>query len=334
MEVCGTHTMAIAKYGLRQLIPENIELISGPGCPVCVTPVEDIDNIISIIQKYGVVLFTFGDLMRVPGTNSSLMLEKSRGKNIKVCYSPADALIYARKNSKENILLAAIGFETTAPLTAILIKEAYDKNISNFFIFSTHKTVPPALNTLLMDKNIEIGGFLLPGHVSSVIGTKMYENIVSKFGIPSVVSGFEPEHILKSIYLILKQIKLCKPEVKIQYSSVVKPDGNPVALNYINEVFEAADTKWRGLGVIPKSGLELKKLFSSFDAKKVFPVDKIISKEPKGCDCGKILKGIKKPTDCKQFLKKCTPDKPLGACMVSSEGTCAAYFKYLKKINN
>ncbi|MBN1299014.1 MAG: hydrogenase formation protein HypD, partial [Actinobacteria bacterium] len=321
MEVCGTHTMSIAKNGLRQLLPENIDLISGPGCPVCVTPISEIDRIIEIIKNYDVSVFTFGDLMRVPGTYSTLQIEKSKGAEIKVCYSPSDVIDYALDNNSKKIIFIAIGFETTVPLTAVLIKKAFAKSIDNFFIYSTHKTVPAALDALLNDRDINIGGFLLPGHVSAIIGSKYYKDIPLKHRIPCAIAGFEPENILMSIISILKQIKKCDFKVDIIYKSVVKPEGNPVAQKYIYEVFEPADSEWRGLGNIAGSGLVLKDHYRSFDAKSAFPVGNIISSEPEGCDCGNVLKGIKKPSECMYFAKACTPGNPIGACMVSSEGT-------------
>jgi len=334
MEVCGTHTMAIARYGIEQLLPENISLISGPGCPVCVTPIKEIDIIIEMIRKHEITVFTFGDLMRVPGTYSSLYTERSRGKKIKICYSPSDALDYAESNPAIKVVFIAIGFETTAPLTAILVKRTHNKGIKNFFIFSVHKTVPNSLEALLSDKQINIGGFLLPGHVSAIIGSKPYSIIPKKYKLPCVIGGFEPLQILLSIYNILNQIKNGVPSVEIQYRSVVKPEGNPVAVKNIYDVFEPVDSGWRGLGTIPSSGLSLKGPYKKFDAKMKFPVGKIISREPPGCICGDVLKGIKKPVECKNFAKTCNPSSPLGACMVSSEGACAAFFKYYRNSYN
>lgn len=332
MEVCGTHTMAIAKHGIRQLIPGSIDLISGPGCPVCVTPIKEIDKIIEIIKKYDATVFTFGDMMRVPGTNSSLLAEKARGKKIKICYSPTDALDYAENNPDKKIIFLAIGFETTIPLTAVTVKRAFEKKLNNFFVYSTHKTLPQALNALLSDSCINIGGFLMPGHVSAITGSSMYEGIPQKYGIACVISGFEPKNILLSIRAILRQIAGNDFRVEIMYKSVVRPEGNPLAFSLISDVFEPADSEWRGLGTISGSGLELKKKFAGFDAKKIFPVANTVSREPSGCRCGDVIKGIIKPFECKKFGKSCTPENPVGACMVSTEGTCAAYFKYMAGI--
>ncbi len=329
MEVCGTHTMAIAKYGISQLLPKNINLISGPGCPVCVTSINDIDKIIEITNKYNVTIFTFGDMMKVPGSNSSFSQQKSIGKKIIICYSPLDAFEYAKNNPRENVIFIAIGFETTAPLTAVLLNKIYNENIKNLFIYSTHKIIPPALEALLNDENINIKAFLLPGHVSAIIGLNPYKFIAKKYNIPAVISGFEPESILKSILMILKSYVNNNPDILIEYNSIVKIEGNPTAQQKINQVFEITDSDWRGIGKIPKSGLDLKKEFSNFDAKVIFKIDPIISKEPPGCECGNILKGIKSPLNCKYFGKLCNPSNPIGPCMVSSEGACAAYFKYL-----
>jgi hydrogenase expression/formation protein HypD len=328
MEVCGTHTMEIAKNGLTQILPEKINLISGPGCPVCVTPASDIDWILEIINSYDLITFTFGDMLRVPGTKSSLDIEKSKGKKIKICYSPLDSLKYAESHPSELVLFIAIGFETTIPLTAVIAKRAHEKKIQNFFIFNTHKIIPPALEALLNDKDIKINGLILPGHVSAIIGSKPYEFIPEKYNVPCVISGFESFDILLSIRDILWQLKSKLPKVEIEYKRVVKETGNPVAVNEIYNVFEIDDSFWRGIGKIPCSGLKLKEKYINLDAKTNFPIKKITSIEPPGCDCGLVLKGVKKPYDCKLFLKVCNPDNPIGPCMVSSEGTCAAYFRY------
>lgn len=330
MEVCGTHTMAISRYGLRQLIPENINLISGPGCPVCVTPISDIDWIIGIARQYDVSIFTFGDLFRVPGTESSLYNEKSKGKDINICYSPADALDFARNNPGKKVIFIAIGFETTIPLTSVIIKRAYQEKINNFYIYNTHKLVPEALELLLLDKEVEIDAFLCPGHVSAIIGSKPYNFIAEDYHIPCVISGFEPMDILESIATIIRQINKGISEVEIQYRRVVREEGNPAALKSIYEVFDKSDSVWRGLGNIPGSGLKLKKKFLKFDAKTYFTVKRFKSREPAGCQCGDVLKGIKKPTECRLFSKICKPENPIGPCMVSSEGSCAAYYKYEK----
>ncbi len=328
MEVCGTHTMAIARNGLRQKFGPNINLISGPGCPVCVTSAHDIDWIMEIVKNHNLKVFTFGDMVRVPGTSSSLAEQKSLGKDINVCYSPQDALSYAAHSPSEDVLFIAIGFETTAPLTAVILREAFRKNIKNFSVFSVHKVVPPALDLLLEDSQVNIDGLLCPGHVSAVIGLKPYGFIPIKYGIPCVIGGFEPTDIMVSVSMILKQVKLGKPSVQNQYRRVVREEGNPVALENIEEVFEVEDSDWRGMGILPGSGLKLREKYDYFDARLRFKVKEVNSKENPACDCGNILKGLKKPYQCKLFSKTCTPQKPIGPCMVSSEGSCAAYYRY------
>ena len=330
MEVCGTHTMEIARNGLKQLLPLKINLISGPGCPVCVTPINEIDNIIEILKDYDITVFGFGDMIKVPGSNSSLAHEKSIGRNVVICYSPLYALEFAENNPDKNVIFIAIGFETTAPLSSVIVKRASDKKLRNFFIYCTHKIIPPALEVLLKDKEVRIDGLLLPGHVSAIIGSKPYSFIAEDYKIPGVISGFDPEGILQAIKMILIQLQQKKSKIEIEYKSVVKEEGNTVAVNQIHEVFQIQDSMWRGLGNIPKSGLKLKPDFSEFDAKLKFPTKKLNSREPKGCECGNVLKGIKKPDECKLFAKSCTPDNPIGPCMVSSEGTCAAYYKFYR----
>jgi len=333
MEVCGTHTMSIAKNSLQQLLPEKINLVSGPGCPVCVTPTSDIDIIIEIIKKYDITTFTFGDMMRVPGTLSSLMIEKSKGKDIRVCYNPLDALSFAEDNKNKNVLLIAIGFETTTPITAVILKKAFEKNIDNLYIYATHKIIPPAIDALLSDPLIEIDAFMLPGHVSVIIGTEPFKFISTKYKKACSVAGFDPYNILLSIKNILLQIKNDDFFIDIAYKGIVKKEGNIFAVKLINEVFEVCSTQWRGLGILPDSGLCLKEDYRRFDSKTKFPVGKIISKEIKGCECASILKGLKNPLECRMFSSVCTPDNPLGPCMVSSEGSCSAYFRY-KRFND
>jgi hydrogenase expression/formation protein HypD len=269
-------------------------------------------------------------MIKVPGSSSSLAHEKSIGKDVVICYSPLYALEFAENNPDKNVIFIAIGFETTAPLSSVIVKRASDKKLRNFFIYCTHKIIPPALEVLLKDKDVRIDGLLLPGHVSAIIGSKPYSFIAEDYRIPGVISGFDPAGILQAIKMILIQIAQKKPKIEIEYKSVVKEEGNTVAINQIHEVFEVEDSMWRGLGSIPKSGLKLKPDFSEFDAKLKFPTKKLNSREPKGCECGNVLKGIKKPDECKLFAKSCTPDNPIGACMVSSEGTCAAYYKFYR----
>lgn len=331
MEVCGTHTMSISRHGIRQVIPEKTSLISGPGCPVCVTSANDIDIMLEIIDSYDVTVFTFGDMLRVPGTRSSLYAKKSEGRDINICYSPADALDFAVKNPDRKVIFIAIGFETTIPLTSVILKRAYQMKTGNFYIYNTHKLIPEALEALISDKQVKIDAFLCPGHVSAIIGSRPYDFIAKNYNIPCVISGFEAHDILESIIMIFDQIKKDEPDVEIQYSRVVREEGNPEAVKSIYEVFKKVDSCWRGLGIIKGSGLRLKKKFLKFDAKINFPVKKVISRELPGCECGEILKGLKKPYECRLFSKVCKPENPIGPCMVSSEGSCAAYYKYEKE---
>jgi hydrogenase expression/formation protein HypD len=331
MEVCGTHTMAISRSGMRQLLPERINLISGPGCPVCVTSNRDIDHIIGIIRQYPVTLFTFGDMMRVPGADSSLQEEKSKGRDVRICYSPMDAFDFAVNNPDREVVFNAIGFETTAPLTAIIAKKAISENIGNFYIYNIHKLVPPALELLLNDEDIKIDAFLCPGHVSAIIGSIPYNFIAEKYSIPCVISGFEPLDIMESLYMLLVQLYKKRPSVEIQYDRVVKPGGNPAAIAAIDEVFKPVDSEWRGIGTLPLTGLGFRREYSVLDAYSKFEVDIPEHKKPSACRCGEVLKGMIKPFDCKLFGSACTPENPIGPCMVSSEGSCAAYYKYEKR---
>lgn len=331
MEVCGTHTVSIFRHGIRSLIPSNIKLLSGPGCPVCVTPVEDIDRMIYIAKQPDVILTTFGDMMRVPGTESSLYKAKAEGAIIRMVYSPLDALNIAKDNKDKKVVFFAVGFETTSPLIAATISEADKKNIENFYIYSVHKLVPPALEALVNTEELKLDGFILPGHVSTIIGSRAYEFIPSKYKKACVITGFDADDILHGIAMLLKQIVENDPKVEIQYRDAVKPEGNPKAVEFINRYFEPVDSNWRGIGIIPKSGLKLKKEYSSRDAEKIFEIPPLQSKEPKGCQCGLVLRGVKTPPQCPLFAKLCTPENPVGACMVSSEGSCAVYYKYARQ---
>ena len=328
MEVCGTHTMVIFKQGLKGMLPKNVNLLSGPGCPVCVTSQEDIDKAIELAKDKKVIITTFGDMVRVPGTNSSLEKEKGNGANVRIIYSPSETLRIAKENPAKKVVFLAIGFETTSPLIAASLLDAQKEKIDNFFIFSSHKLIPPAMETLLESKEVRIDGFICPGHVSVTIGSNAYKFIAQKYNVPCVIGGFEPLDVLQSIYMLLKQIKEKRTEVEIQYFRAVHPEGNRIAQELIAEVFEVTDVRWRGLGIIPKSGLRLKKEFSDYDAEREFRPKIKKSKENPDCACGEVLRGIKKPTQCKLYRRICTPEEPYGPCMVSSEGTCAAYYKY------
>ncbi len=328
MEVCGTHTMVIFKQGLKGMLPKNVNLLSGPGCPVCVTSQEDIDKTIELAKDENVIIATFGDMVRVPGTNSSLEKERGNGADVRIIYSPSEALRIARENPARRVVFLAIGFETTSPLIAASLLDVQKEKIDNFYIFSSHKLIPPAMEALLESKEVRIDGFICPGHVSVTIGSNAYKFIAQKYNVPCVIGGFEPLDVLQSIYMLLKQIKEKRTEVEIEYFRAVHPQGNRIAQELIDEVFEVSDVMWRGLGTIPKSGLRLKRKFSDFDAEKEFPTKTRKSKENPDCACGEVLRGVKKPTQCKLYRKICTPEEPYGPCMVSSEGTCAAYYKY------
>ncbi len=328
MEVCGTHTMVIFKQGLKGMLPKNVNLLSGPGCPVCVTSQEDIDKAIELAKDRNVIIATFGDMVRVPGTNSSLEKERGNGAEVRIIYSPSEALRIARENPAKKVVFLAIGFETTSPLIAASLLDVQEEKIDNFYIFSSHKLIPPAMEALLESKEVRIDGFICPGHVSVTIGSNAYKFIAQKYNVPCVIGGFEPLDVLQSIYMLLKQIKEKRTEVEIEYFRAVHPQGNRIAQELIDEVFEVSDVMWRGLGAIPKSGLKLKRKFSDFDAEKEFQPKTRKSKENPDCACGEVLRGVKKPTQCKLYRKICTPEEPYGPCMVSSEGTCAAYYKY------
>lgn len=324
MEVCGTHTVAISSSGLRDIIPKNIKLLSGPGCPVCVTPAGIIDAAIDITKHHNVIFTTFGDMMKVPGSGSSIGKEKAKGADVRVVYSPSDCLKIAGENPDKEIVFMGVGFETTSPLIASVILKAGREQLANFSVISAFKLIPPALKALVSSKKVKIDGFILPGHVSAIIGSRPYRFLK----VPSVISGFDAEDILQSIVMLVKQIVSGKPGVQIQYKTAVRENGNPDALMRLDEVFDCADSQWRGIGPIASSGLEIKKKFEKFDALKKFNIKPKNIKEPKGCLCALILQGIKQPPDCRLFAKKCRPDNPVGPCMVSSEGACSARYKY------
>ncbi|MCM8800872.1 MAG: hydrogenase formation protein HypD [Candidatus Omnitrophica bacterium] len=328
MEVCGTHTVAIFKSGIRNLFPKNINLISGPGCPVCVTSQSDIDQMISLVRNKNVIIATFGDMVKVPGTTSSLEKEHAKGSNIRIVYSASDALEIAKLKKDKKIIFLAVGFETTSPSVASVIEDAKKEKIDNFSIYCNHKLIPPAMKAILEAKELNLNGFICPGHVSTIIGSRAYEFIARDYRIPCVISGFEPTDILESILMLLRQISQKKAEVQIQYRRAVKPEGNKLAQRILKRVFEIDDADWRGLGIIKKSGYRLNKKYQEFDAKYKFKIKEKKSEEAKGCLCGQVLRGTRNPNQCKLFGKKCTPENPYGPCMVSSEGTCSAWYKY------
>lgn len=328
MEVCGTHTVAIFRHGIRSLLPEGLGLLSGPGCPVCVTPIRDIDRSIAFSTRDGVVLTTFGDMMRVPGSARSLAEAKAEGAAVRVVYSPLECLDIASEMSTKSVVFLSAGFETTVPSIAATLYEAERRAVRNFFVYSVHKVVPPALDLLLQSEDVRIDGFILPGHVSTIIGKGPYEFIAKNHAVPCVITGFGAEDILSGIAMLLRQIYEERASVEIQYAGAVRSEGNKKAIDFMNEYFEPADSYWRGIGLIPGSGLVLRDRWHHRNAEVVIPIDVADVAEPKGCLCGLVLRGIKSPPECPLFGKRCTPEHPVGACMVSTEGSCAAYFKY------
>ena len=330
MEVCGTHTMSIFRFGLRDILPASIRLISGPGCPVCVTPNSFLDKAIALANMKGVVVATFGDMMRVPGSRSSLSEEKAKLADIRVVYSSTDALEIARKNPRKEVVFLGVGFETTVPTVASSIIAAKKEGIANYSVLSAHKTMPEVLAALVKAKDLKVDGFILPGHVSVVIGSKPYEFLSLKFGKRCAVAGFEPLDILEAILMIITQKT---PKVDVEYARLISRCGNVAAQKGIEKVFAKADSEWRGIGSVKNSGLKIRKAFADFDAEKKFDIKIKPAKENSSCACGDVLKGVKTPLECRLFGRMCTPEHPVGACMVSSEGTCAAYYKYRVKGN-
>ena len=327
MEVCGTHTVSIFRYGIRGLLPDHIKLISGPGCPVCVTPNSDIDFAIALCRQEDVILTTFGDMMKVPGSTSSLQVEKAEGRDIRIIYSSLEALRIAKENPEKKVVFFAIGFETTSPTIAVAILHARQEGIQNLFFLNSQKRIPPALYALLQSRQVKINGLILPGHVSAILGTGPYQFISEEFSIPAVITGFEPLDILQGIWMLVKQIEENRPSVEIQYKRIVKKEGNPLAMEKIETVFKKADGNWRGIGRIPESGYRFREPFQAMDARR-FEVVVEPPKEHPECLCGEVLQGIKTPLECRLFKKACHPENPIGPCMVSIEGTCHTYFKY------
>lgn len=328
MEVCGTHTMSIARFGIRRLLPENVELISGPGCPVCVTPNSYLDHAIALGRLPNVILTTFGDMMRVPGSSSSLEKEKAEGRDIRVVYSTLDALQIAERNPDRQVIFLGVGFETTVPTIAAAILMARQKSYKNFSILTAHKTMPGPMEILASGDEVELNGFICPAHVTAIIGANAYKFLPEKYGKACVVTGFEPVDILQGIFLLLKQVKEKNPRVENQYSRVATWEGNLEALAIIDRVFQPADAEWRGIGHIPGSGLTIRPEYRTYNAGERFSVQVEPTRENPGCICGEVMKGVRRPFECKLFGKVCTPENPVGSCMVSSEGTCAASYKY------
>lgn len=328
MEVCGTHTVSIARAGLRSLLPDRVSLTSGPGCPVCVTANKDIDTAIALSRIDDVIVTTFGDMMKVPGSTTSLSKEKGAGADIRIVYSPLDALTLARETPDKHVAFVGVGFETTTPLLAAAIKRAAREGLDNFSVLAINKMVPPALRALVNDPEVKIDALLLPGHVSTVIGLEPYRFLADEFNIPGVIAGFEPIDILQGIAMLLKQRRDGRAEIEIGYSRGVMRDGNVVAQQATEEVFESGDADWRGLGTIPGSGKRIREEFARYDAIKRLHVVPEPTRELKGCRCGDVLRGVILPSGCKLFGRACVPEHAIGPCMVSSEGSCAAYHRY------
>jgi len=330
MEVCGSHTMAVFRYGIRSVLPDTITLLSGPGCPVCVTAQKDIDTYVMLARRPDVILTTFGDLMKVPGSGSGAGLagEKAKGADVRMVYSIFDALTIAKETPDKEVVFCAVGFETTIPTIAGAVLTAKAQGIDNFSIYSANKLTPPALAALMETDGVEIDGFILPGHVSVITGLDAFAPIFEKYRIPSVVTGFEPVDILKSVLRLVEQNESKVPRLVNAYPRAVADAGNPKARAIMDQVFEKADALWRGIGNIPDSGMVLRKSFYKFDAAKKFELSVPDTREPAGCDCGRILMGLKRPDQCRLYKKACTPMHPVGPCMVSSEGACAAFYKY------
>ncbi|HEX2031419.1 MAG TPA: hydrogenase formation protein HypD [Actinomycetota bacterium] len=329
MEVCGGHTHTIYKHGLEDYLPENVTLIHGPGCPVCVIPMGRVDDAIFIAEQPDVIMTSFGDMMRVPGGHGSFFDSKAQGADIRMVYSPLDAVKVARQNPDRKVVFMAIGFETTAPSTAVTLLRAAAEGIRNFSVFCNHVTIIPAIKAILDSPDMRLDGFIGPGHVSTVIGCRPYEFIARDYDKPLVVAGFEPLDILQSIWMILKQLDEGRAEVENQYTRVVPWDGNRRALEAINETMELRPYfEWRGLGFISHSALKVRETFAAHDAEVLFDVPGVRVADPKACQCGEVLKGVIKPWECKVFGTACTPETPIGTCMVSSEGACAAYYNF------
>jgi hydrogenase expression/formation protein HypD len=328
MEFCGGHTVSIFRYGLRQLLPKTVELVSGPGCPVCVTATSELDRAIALAELPDVMVTTFGDMFRVPASHGSLQEAKARGADVRMVYSTLDALDLARKHPDKKVIFLGIGFETTAPTIAASLLTAQEEGVTNFYVESMHKVCPPILRAILAAGEIHLQGLICPGHVSAIIGSNAWAPTASEFALPCVVAGFEPVDILQAVLALVEQVEQGIAVSDIAYSRGVTPEGNPHAQRILAEVFERSPGNWRGVGVVPGSGLAIRESFAAHDAKKVFRVELEPSVEPAGCICGAVLRGANTPFDCNLFGKLCTPASPVGPCMVSSEGSCSAYYRY------
>jgi hydrogenase expression/formation protein HypD len=332
MEICGGQTHTIMRYGIDELLPEGVELVHGPGCPVCVTPLETIDKAIALASRPDVTLVSYGDMLRVPGSRSDLFRAKANGADVRMVYSPAEAVKIASRLPDRKVVFLAIGFETTAPANAMAAWMAKRQDLPNFSMLVSHVLVPPAIHTLLASPQNRVQGFIAPGHVCTVMGCEEYEVLASEFRVPIVVGGFEPVDLLQAILMLVKQLEAGEARVENQYVRSVSYQGNLFAQQVMREVFEVADQKWRGIGLIPNSGLQLRREYGAYDANRLFDLDLITADEPAECISALVLQGLKKPPDCSAFGKRCTPENPLGALMVSSEGACAAYYQYRRHV--
>lgn len=330
MEVCGSHTMALAETGVKVALKDHVQLISGPGCPVCVTDQKSIDAMIKLADGDNRIICTFGDMIRVPGTEISLMEAKTMGKDIRVVYSPPDAVKIAEENPDKEVIFLGIGFETTIPVLAVALKAAVDREVHNFSMWMTTKLVEPILRELLESKEVLLDGFLLPGHVSIILGKNQYQYLVDEYHIPGVISGFEPVELLGGIYKLIRQLLDDRVRIENDHPSVVTDEGNPYAKSLMNHYFEPVDEAWRGIGIIKKSGMDIRKEYAYFNAKNRFNITVSEPRKTK-CRCGEIIRGIIPPTECPLFAKACTPVNPIGPCMVSAEGTCAAHYQYMRE---
>lgn len=332
MEFCGGHTATIFRYGIRQVMPDSIEMVSGPGCPVCVTASADLDKAIALARIPDIILTTFGDMLKVPGSYSSLEEARADGADVRMVYSTMDALRIAVDNPDRAVVFLGIGFETTAPTIAASVLQAEEMSLRNYHVLSLHKLSPPVIRAILDSGEVKLHGLICPGHVSAIIGSQSWEFIARDYGIPCVVSGFEPLDILQSVEMLVEQIENGKSGVEIAYRRGVRPEGNKQALKIMEQVFEPCAARWRGIGEVPGSGLKLREKYRRFDAELAFDIDAGPTYEPQGCLCGQILRGVKTPPDCHLFGKACTPEYPVGPCMVSSEGSCSAYYLYGRDI--
>jgi hydrogenase expression/formation protein HypD len=332
MEICGGQTHTIMRYGIDELIPRQIELVHGPGCPVCVTPLETIDKALELASRPDVIVVSYGDMLRVPGSRADLFRAKARGADVRVVYSPTEALKIARQHPLKKVVFLAIGFETTAPANAMAAWQARRERLTNFYLLVSHVLVPPAIRALMASPQNRVQAFIAPGHVCTVVGTRDYEDLVRDFRVPIVVTGFEPVDLLQGICMLVTLLEAGAARVENQYARSVSYEGNTPAQQVVADVFEVADQKWRGVGLIPRSGLRMRESYAAFDADRAFHLQGIVADEPAECISAQVLQGLRKPPDCPAFAMRCTPENPLGAPMVSAEGACAAYYHYRRHV--